>query len=239
MSKNSATMKIIGYGTYGFPSVELSEAFFRALLEVGFSGVEVGVPFSDPVADGPVIQEAHRIALENGVEVSRVLDFARRLRAEFLEKEIYVMAYLNTLARFGFDALPEVSGYIVPDLPVCEYEENRFPFKYVPLLSPNSPEKDIAKSISLSPPFVYLVSLYGTTGSDFPRDIETLKKISARLRREGVKVYVGFGIDSYEKVKKVLEFADAAVIGTHLLKVLFSSGLAGVVEEAKILLGNP
>ncbi len=237
-SLSKKSLKVIGYATYGFPDVLTSRRFMEALLEEGFSGIEVGVPFSDPVADGPAIQLAHSVALKNNVSVGDVLKFAAELKEKYPQKEVYVMSYLNPLARAGFRNLPSVDGYIIPDLPICEYSSSKFAFRYIPLISPNSPQEDIDKALEIDSPFVYLISLYGTTGADFPKDLKKLEEIACYVRERGHRVYVGFGVNSHEKARRVNEFADGAVVGTHLLKILAEKGLRKALKEASIIMGK-
>lgn len=232
---------LMPYMMGGYPDLERSSEILRACVEAGASLIELGVPFSDPLADGPVIQAAGTAALREGVSVQDVLELARGVAADV---PVVLMAYANQavirgLERFA-DALVDAgaSGLIVPDLPLEEAGTalevcDRRGLALVPLVAPNTPEGRLRQIGSRARGFLYAVSLTGTTGE---RDAmaHTLPDLVARARgHTSVPVAVGFGIGTPEQARAAAGAgADGVIVGSRLVRAAGEAGRpAAVVAE--------
>ncbi len=217
------------------------KAFSQALLaaaEAGADVIEVGIPFSDPLADGPVIQAASQCALQHGVTPRRVLDFVADFRAK-AATPIVLMTCYNPIFRFGVaefaseSARAGVDGVIVTDLPPEEGEAwlaaaRLHNVDTIFLLAPNSTESRVEKVAGVATGFVYCVSRMGVTGAraNLPSDLEMLVRT---IRCHTSKpIAVGFGISQPEHVGQVCRFADGAVVGSALVSLLDQEGPAHV-----------
>lgn len=211
----------------GFPSLEGSLAIGRAYAEAGADLVELGVPFSDPLADGPVIQAAGSAALAAGATVESVIEVARALSDEL---PVVVMCYANQIVARGFERFCDmlagagVSGVIVPDLPL---EEGDATFEacdarglaQVPLVAPTTPDERLERIGARARGFVYVVSVTGTTGERSSLQ-DALPALVERVRsRTSVPVAVGFGIATAAQVGAVADAgADGVIIGSRLVR---------------------
>jgi tryptophan synthase alpha chain len=239
---------LISYLMVGFPNYETSLKAFRTVLENGTDILEIGMPFSDPVADGPTIQTAHEVALKNGVRFWDVLRLASDLREEFPHVPFLLMTYYNPIYRIGLDKFCRrckeagIEGLIVPDLPPEESGElgeaaREEGLSLVLLASPTSTEERLRRIAKSSEDMVYFVSVTGTTGarSDLPlRRIEEkvrfIKEVSDR------RVVVGFGVSKKEHARNISSFADGVVVGSLLVKLAGEGrmeDLASKVRELK------
>ena len=226
--------------TVGFPNVETSIDIAQSTVEMGADIVELGVPFSDPLAEGPTIQKTSQRALEHGVTLDTCLDAARELRARGVEAPLIPMGYYNPflkrgLERFAADAAQAgVDGLIVPDLPAEESDDFRVILKdhgisLIPLLAPTSTAERIAHACKYADGFIYCVSLIGVTGA---RDVlsEGVVGLVDRIRAHtDLPILVGFGISRREHVESVAAFADGVVVASALLDEV---GRAADGEEA-------
>lgn len=216
----------------GFPDLEQSLEIGRACAKAGADLLEVGVPFSDPLADGPVIHAAGTAALKAGATVEGVLDVARALAAEL---PVVIMCYANQilargLERFG-DMLvdAEISGLIVPDLPLEEAEAalgvcDERELALVPLVAPTTPDERLERIGTRARGFVYVVSLTGTTGERSSLQ-EALPTLVERVREHfRVPVAVGFGIGTPDQVQAVADAgAEGVIIGSRLVRAAAES----------------
>lgn len=221
---------LIAYLVAGYPTPERSLEAAEAVLEAGADAIELGVPFSDPIADGPIIQRASAVALKNGVTLRGVLEMAEKLSVK--GKPIYLMSYLNPILRLGYSEFASraseggVTGVIIPDLPVELSQEWTSiawarGLETVFLASPaTSPErfKKIARS---STGFVYLVSVYGVTGireglPDYTFSfIRRAKKLTVR------PLALGFGVSNPKTVAEAVNAgADGVIVGSLLVSCL-------------------
>ncbi|MBI3980181.1 MAG: tryptophan synthase subunit alpha [Chloroflexi bacterium] len=222
---------LIPYVTAGFPDLSATEALIPALVEAGGDLIEIGVPFSDPLADGATIQRASHHALEQGVTLGHCLDLVERVRAAGVTVPLIFMSYYNPVLRYGLDrfaaraAAVGLDGLIVPDLPPEESDDLRLACRardldLVFLLPPTSTEDRIQRIASLSTGFVYCVSLTGVTGARRSLS-DTVPELVARVRRHTDRpIAVGFGISRPEHVAAVGRVADAAVVGSALVDVI-------------------
>jgi tryptophan synthase alpha chain len=222
---------LVIYLTIGDPSLEDSRACARAALEAGADILELGVPFSDPTADGPVIAAASQRALRAGGSLRTALGVAAELRQES-DAPLVLFTYLNPILAYGEAALPKaaiehgVDGLLVVDLPPEEGAElrrtaNELELAMIPLVAPTTPEARATRVVKESRGFVYYVSLTGVTGAgDAP--LETAGRAARALGdRSGLPVAVGFGVDSPEKVRNLAALGvDAVVVGSAVVKAI-------------------
>ena len=221
---------LVAYFTCGDPDLATTREVTLAAIRAGADVIELGVPFSDPVADGPVIQRASERALRQGVTLENVLHLGRELRRQS-DAGLIVFTYMNPVLRFGLSrfcsALQDcgIDGALITDLPVEEAGEYVRCMRAreratVFLVAPTSTDERLRAIAEVSTGFVYAVSRTGVTGArqQFPHDA---RKLVQRLRRfSKLPVAVGFGISTAEQFAGVGEFADAAVVGSALVATI-------------------
>ncbi len=231
------------YYVVGYPDLETSVAVFKALADAGADLIEVGVPFSDPLADGPTNQMAAQIALRNGTTVRDVLDTVARLRAQGVTIPLVLMGYYNPFLAYGVEVLCRdaaaagADGFIVPDLPpdVRDGEEMRdlcakHGLAFVPLLAPTSTEARVRVAARAARGFIYLVSVTGITGARdrLPPD---LAAFVARVRKHtDLPLAVGFGIARPEHARQVARIADGVVVGSAIVRLGLRDDPVGAVR---------
>jgi len=218
------------YYPIGYPTYTGSLDAIQAMAGVGVDGFEIGIPFSDPLADGPIIQAATQVALRNGITVRRCLDAVRELRARGVAQPMLLMGYLNPLLAywpdaFTRDARAAGADGLIPDLPPEEAEAlytatTARGLDVIFLLAPTSDSARLQKVTALSGGFVYLVSIVGVTGA---RESLTpdLAEFVARVRAVTEKpLAVGFGIATPEQAAQVAQVADGIIVGSALVKAV-------------------
>lgn len=233
--KNAAGSPVlVAYITIGYPSLEESYQCALAALEAGADLLELGVPFSDPSADGPVIAKASYEAIAAGGSLKAALAVAARLRETRAEPMI-LFSYYNPVVAFGDEELPAAlathgaDGILIVDLPPDEGEELRARAKQanvavVPLLAPTSGPEREAQILSGASGFIYYVSVTGVTGSGVAPLEEAGKHAAALTRQSGLPVVVGFGIDSAEKAQLASRAgASGVVVGTAIVQRIGSA----------------
>ena len=236
---------LVTYVTAGDPDLPRSAEILKALDRASVDVIEVGVPFSDPLADGPVIQRATERALAAGMTLTRVLDMIERLRAD-VKAPIVIFSYANPVLRMGARNFSDrarqagVDGVLMLDLPIEEADEFRQmmtarDIDTIFLLSPTTTDERIRKAAALGSGFLYAISRLGVTGA---RDqvAAGAREIVQRIRAAtDLPVALGFGISKPEHVREVGRWADAAVVGSALVNVIAEAGgapdLATRVEE--------
>ncbi|MCB0329355.1 MAG: tryptophan synthase subunit alpha [Bdellovibrionales bacterium] len=228
--------------TAGYPELDSTAPIFQILEKSGVDFVELGIPFSDPIADGPVIQQSSAIALDNGMNVAKVIAQVREIR-ESCEMPIFLMGYLNPALQYGFERfLDDISeagadGVILPDLPLLDYERKyREEFEKrnlsnVFLITPQTPEERIRKLDELSTGFLYVVSSPSITGSKLQMNQQRDEYLS-RVQGYNLKnpLIVGFGISDRESFLAVTQYTAGAIIGTAFIRLLEEHG----IDERKI-----
>ena len=236
---------LVTYVTAGDPDLARTEQILKALDRGGADVLEVGVPFSDPLADGPVIQRATERALAAGTTLPKVLDLVRRIRGD-LRAPVVVFSYANPVLRMGTEQFADraaqagVDGVLLLDLPIEEADEFRGMMAgrgvdTIFLLSPTTSEERIRKAAALGSGFLYAISRLGVTGAR--AEVATgAREVVARIRAAtDLPVALGFGISKPEHVREVGRWADAAVVGSALVNVIAEAGaspdLATRVEE--------
>lgn len=231
---------LVTYITAGDPDLERTAGILRALDRGGADVVEVGVPFSDPLADGPVIQRATERALASGTTLAGVLDRVGRLRAE-LRPPIVIFSYVNPILRLGPEQFADrcraagVDGVLVLDLPIEEAAQFRAllasrGIDTILLLSPTTTDDRLRRAAALGSGFLYAISRLGVTGAR-----ETIadgaEEMVRRIRAVSVlPIALGFGISKPEHVREVGQWADAAVVGSALVSVIAEAGASSDVN---------
>ena len=219
------------YCTAGFPELNSTLTVMKALQDSGADLIELGMPYSDPLADGPVIQASGSKALENGMTIQVLLEQLSGFRKN-ISVPVILMGYMNPVLQYGFEkfcadaAAVGVDGLILPDLPEFEYETEfgsiikKYGLDFVFLVTPETSEERIKKLDALSTGFLYAVSSSATTGKD--KDFTEVEKYLQRLQSMNLKnpVLVGFGIKDQETFESACKYANGAIIGTAYIKML-------------------
>ena len=219
---------LVAYLTAGFPSRERFRDHLRALAEAA-DVVEVGVPFTDPMADGVTIQRASLAALAQGVSLAWILEEIAALRG--LTAPLLLMSYLNPLLSFGIARLAEcaaragVSGFIVPDLPLDESSDlsaalDEHQLALVQMVTPVTEPQRLAQLCAASQGFVYAVTMTGTTGRNVAVPSGVLDYLDRVRAASPLPVCAGFGIRSREQVERLAGHVDGVVVGSALIEVL-------------------
>lgn len=221
---------LIPYITVGYPTVETTLKAVSLFASAGCDIIELGIPFSDPLADGATIQRASYEALRQGITTKVCLEVAEELRRQ-VETPLVFMTYYNPVLKFGLEpfcskcAEVGVDGLIVPDLPPEEGEElekstKRHGLDLIYLLAPTSTEERIRLITNRSSGFIYLVSLTGVTGArdELPQELESFV---ARVREWTEKpLCVGFGVSTPEQARRVARVADGVIVGSRIIQLL-------------------
>ena len=221
---------LITYLTVGYPSIETTLEMVPAIAASGCDLVELGIPFSDPLADGTTIQNASYQALKQGVTPELCLKVASKLRAK-VDIPLVFMTYYNPVLSYGLNAfctdcaVAGISGLIIPDLPPEEGKElERISRKHgldlIYLLAPTSTEERIDMVAARSRGFIYLVSMTGVTGSrdKLPQALESF--VSKVRQRTSLPLCVGFGISNPTQARRVAKVADGVIVGSRLMQLL-------------------
>lgn len=218
--------------TAGYPELDSTAKLVRILEGAGADFLEIGMPFSDPMADGPTIQRASQRALENGMTLTLLLEQVRVIR-EHSSIPILVMSYFNPIMQFGLnDFINEaeragVDGLIIPDLIPEEYGNLPEPFKESSigqnfLISPNTEPSRILKVDELTSNFIYCVAMTGVTGARRGIHSETVPFLNSLKDRVKHPYLVGFGISKPEDVRTLIQFCDGVIVGSALINVIDS-----------------
>ncbi len=219
---------VIPYVVAGDPSPEGAVALMHSLVEAGADVLELGVPFSDPMAEGPVIQKGHERALANGMTLQRVLSMVVEFRKENDRTPIVMMGYANPIERFGYEAFAGASaeagvdGLITVDLPPEEVDAIDGALKAVGLdniflISPTTPESRVQKIVERARGFIYCIAVKGVTGSGQLDTDEVARSVSRIREKTTLPIAVGFGIKDAVSASTVAASADAVVVGSALI----------------------
>jgi len=238
---------LICYFMAGYPSLEDSYKTAKTLIEAGADILEVGVPFSDPVADGTTIQVAHEKAVKDGITPLDVLNITQKLKKEFPNTPLILMTYYNPIFIFGEEKFCQLSkekgvdGFIVPDLPPEEASNfkkvaNSFGLSTIFLLAPTSDENRIRLVSQFSDDFIYYVSLTGITGA---RDTLPWEEVKAQVNKiksiTSTPVAVGFGVSKKEHTQILSSFADGIIVGSAVVKLQGKKEFNKIFELIKSL----
>ncbi len=222
---------LMPYFPLGFPDAQTSVEVIVALSEAGADAFEIGLSFSDPLADGPVIQHATQVALENGITVKRALEMIAELRARGISQPFLVMGYYNPLLAYGLEqfvqeaAAAGADGFIVPDLPPEEAGDlDRFcrerGLGLIYFLAPTSTDERMKLVAERARGFIYLVSMTGVTGAR-SQLAGGLSDFVGRVRRAtATPIAIGFGVSTPEQAGQVSRLADGVIVGSALVQIV-------------------
>jgi tryptophan synthase alpha chain len=229
---NRKQQKVLNvYCTAGFPKLESTLEVMSSLQENGADLIELGMPYSDPLADGEVIQQSGSVALHNGMTIAKLFEQLKEMRAA-IQVPVILMGYMNPVMQYGFEnfcakaAEVGVDGLILPDLPMWEYESEygeiikKYNLNLIFLVTPETKEERIKKIDELSTGFLYAVSSSSTTGSN--KDISNQESYFRKLQEMKLKnpILVGFGIKDRQTFEAACKFTNGAIIGTAYIKAL-------------------
>jgi len=236
---------LIGYLPVGYPTIADSIEAAVALAENGVDVIELGLPYSDPVMDGPAIQRATQAALANGFRLQDGFAAVAEITSR-VSTPVLLMSYWNPIMQFGVDRFADElvaaggAGIITPDLVSDEAAEwiaasTRTGLDRVFLAAPSSSDERLVRAVEASTGFVYAVSTMGITGARSDVD-SAAKTLVARLRDAGsTSACVGLGISTPDQVREVLSYADGAIVGSVFVSALASGGVSAVAETAAAL----
>jgi tryptophan synthase alpha chain len=227
--KSEGRAGLVTFVTAGDPDPKTSAAILAGLPAAGADVIELGMPFSDPMADGPVIQASSLRAIRAGQKMRGTLDIVRTFRSTDTETPIVLMGYFNPIHRYGVErfaadaAAAGVDGLIVVDLPPEEEAELKGPADHaglslIRLVSPNTSEARIARLMHGTSGFVYYVSITGITGTRSAEAASVAKSVARIKRATSLPVAVGFGIKTPEQAEEIARVADAAVVGSAIVE---------------------
>jgi tryptophan synthase alpha chain len=227
--KKRGQSALIPFIMAGDPDIKTTEALVFKMAEAGADIIELGVPFSDPLADGPTIQAASQRALQNGVNLKDIFSLTERLKP--IDIPLVLMTYFNPVFRYGIREFAEgcqrsgVDGVIIPDLPPEEagpwiQEARRMGLDAIFLIAPTSPPGRIRLVSRCSRGFIYYVSITGVTGTreKLPEELELAVKAVKEQSKK--RVAVGFGISTPEQAKRISLFADGVIVGSAIVKTI-------------------
>ncbi len=235
----------ITYITAGLPDMEGCGKLIHTLEEAGLDVLELGVPFSDPVADGPVIQDASYRSILKGTTLRKTFDLVAQVRSEGVSLPIVFMMYYNTIVHYGVEAFVEkcaqvgVDGLIVPDLPMEEQGAlraalgNRDETILLQLVAPVSAQR-IPQILDGARGFVYCVSAMGVTGQSGQYHREILSYLQSVKEQSSIPVMMGFGITAPEDVAPMAQHIDGAIVGSHFIKLMEGCGYDLSVAKAYV-----
>ncbi len=218
--------------TAGYPNIDDTSTIIRELAAAGVDMIEIGMPFSDPIADGGTIQMSNQQALENGINLKRIFDQLEGIRDE-VDIPLLLMGYLNPVVQYGIEAFVKkageigIDGLILPDLPMYEYEKmyqglfEQHGLSNIFLVTPQTSEARVQKIDAVSNGFIYVVSTDSTTGrsSGFgPQQIEYFTRIQAMNLQN--PTLIGFGIHNHDTFQTAATYANGAIIGSAFIKAL-------------------
>jgi tryptophan synthase alpha chain len=223
------------YFTAGFPSLEDTMPIMKTLEKSGADLVEIGMPYSDPIADGPTIQDSNQVALANGMNIKKLFYQLKDLRKE-VSLPVILMGYLNPVMQFGLEKFCEkcaevgVDGVIIPDLPLLEYQEiykpifEKFNLKNIFLITPQTSEERIELIDAVSDSFIYMVSSASTTGKSTGISDQQIAYFE-RIEGKNLKNprLIGFGISDKQSFETACKYAHGAIIGSAFIRLLEKS----------------
>ncbi|NPA61713.1 MAG: tryptophan synthase subunit alpha [Epsilonproteobacteria bacterium] len=222
---------LVAYITTGYPSLDFTIDLAFSLKEAGVDTLELGIPFSDPVADGPIIEEANLRALEGGFKMRDLFEVSGRVASEI---DTLFMGYFNPFYHIGVDRFiadakrDGVSGFIIPDLPYEEAKEYKSQIEkeglaLIDFIAPTDPKRRVEKIVNGSKKFIYLVAYAGITGA---KQRENLDRIVSDIREfSDTPIYVGFGVNE-KSAKERAKGVDGVIVGSAFIKILLDDRLS-------------
>ena len=243
-NKNKAALGI--FITAGDPNSEVSQRILDMLPTSGADFIELGMPFSDPMADGPVIQASSLRALKNGMDLSKTLLMVKKFREKDSNTPIILMGYFNPIFRFGVRKFiiesqkTGVDGFIIVDLPPEEDKEFYEPLQeskmdLIRLITPTTNTKRLSLILEKSSGFIYYVSITGITGTKQGTNTDIKGAIEKINKLTDIPIAVGFGVKSKEQVSKISKFSNAVVVGSHIVKIIEDEYSKNYINYDKVL----
>jgi len=228
--------KFIVYIPAGYPDIQFTKKILEMLNQLPVTGIEIGVPFSDPIADGEVIQIAHQTALKNNINLDIIFNLLKKIK---LNSQLFIMSYLNPIINYPFGVKKflknlydcNIKSLIIPDLPNKEIKNLNLNFPIIPFAAPNTNEEEIKIINLLKPEFVYYIARYGITGER--KDLPFKDKIKYLKTKINAPICIGFGISTKEQVIEAFKIADGVIVGSTIVKELHTKNLKRI--EKKIL----
>ncbi|MEX1182248.1 MAG: tryptophan synthase subunit alpha [Gemmatimonadota bacterium] len=231
---------LIPYVTAGYPTPAATSALLDAIAGAGADIIELGVPFSDPVADGPTIQRSSQHALEQGVNLAWTLETLRAFRSRH-DVPVVLFSYLNPVVAYGIEqfvgdaADAGAEGLLLTDLPVggdpeMERVFQESPLSFIRLVAPTTPADRVLSIAADAQGFVYYVGRMGVTGARSELRRETLQEVAALRAQVAVPVAVGFGVSTPAQAAEIARIADGVIIGSALIEALDAGGSAGAAR---------
>ncbi|MEQ8153938.1 MAG: tryptophan synthase subunit alpha [Clostridiaceae bacterium] len=233
----------IPYIMVGEDSLDRSYNDILFFEKAGATLIELGIPFSDPTSDGPVIQESGIKALKNKINVEKVLELVKKVR-EVSDIPLVIMSYINPIYKYGLDKFfkkakeVNIQGVILPDVPIEELSFiqeyiDKYSIAYIPLYSPTTPKSRVKELCSKGDGFLYVVTSLGVTGEK-AIDKKALEEEFKSIREEAtLPCMAGFGISSKEDVKEIIQYADGVIVGTKVIKLLRENDYKTLEELVK------
>ncbi len=239
LKKQNKTGLII-YITAGCPDIAFTEEFAEKLQDVGVDMIELGVPFSDPIADGPVIQQASQKALENRTNLESILKLCQRLKQR-MNIPYLLMSYYNPVYRYGLEkfaadcSVAGVAGLIVPDVPFEESQPlndhlKKYDIDLILFISSTTSEKRRKKILKFGSGFIYYIAVHGVTGVRDTLPEYIYEDVSSLRRQSKIPIAVGFGISNQKQLYRLKGCADAVIIGSYVMKEIMSGNYAHLLE---------
>ena len=243
-TKNKSALGI--FITAGDPNIEVSQKILDGLPSNGADFIELGMPFSDPMADGPSIQASSLRALKNGMDLSKTLLMVKKFREKDANTPIILMGYFNPIFRFGVEEFilesknAGVDGFIIVDLPPEEDKEFYEPLQeskmdLIRLITPTTNTKRLSLILEKSSGFIYYVSITGITGTKQAANTDIKEAIEKINKLTDIPIAVGFGVKSKEQVSKISKFSNAVVVGSHIVKIIEDEYSKNYINYDKVL----
>jgi len=239
---------LIPYITAGYPGLESTVALLAVAQEVGCLAAEVGIPFSDPLADGPTIQRSGQVALRNGMTLAIALTQVRAARDAGVDIPLAVMTYVNPVLSLGIDAFANaaaaagVDGVIVPDLPLDEADDARACLHQagvalIPLVAPTTPPERLARICASAAGFVYCVGVAGVTGARRVIAKDAIELLDSVRTLTAVPRALGFGLSTHAHLAALRGHAEGAVVGSALIDSIGVDAVAAAANAERFLRG--
>ena len=241
----STPKALISYITAGDPDLPTSVSLMHALAENGTDIIELGVPFSDPMADGAVIQRATQRAVDKGVSLQNVLNLVAQFREKNKKTPVILMGYLNPIYRMGYENFAakakaaDIDGVLTVDCPVDEIDAfsgclKPFDIANIFLIAPTTSEKRIQTIAHIAQGFIYYVSLKGVTGSKALNVAEVKQRVELIKKYTDLPIAVGFGIKNPDDARQIAQCADAVVVGSRFVETIEENGKNALTAVGKL-----
>jgi len=237
--KNKNNMKVMTHIVAGYPDIKTNLEIVKIMADSGVSLIEVQIPFSDPLADGPTIMKANQYVLDKGIKLKDCFSLVEEIN-KIVDIPILFMSYINIPYRIGFENFIQnsydsgISGFIIPDMPFDEEINNFFELSLdkniyvIPVISPDIIVYRLTKILQISKGFIYTTLKVGVTGVQKNIKQESFNFLNILREKTNLPIAGGFGISSIEQVNQLSGLVDVVVIGSHLINLLDLKGVSGV-----------